>query len=125
MGAIIVTLFLSGPNGPIWGVLPAWLLGTVWFLLKLVVVLYVFVLVRGSVPRVLYDQLMDLGWKLLIPLSLGWLLLLVALRVGSNEGWNPLAVIGVSAVIGLTCWGLLALAMRVSRKNRLLEGVID
>ena len=125
MGAIIVTLFLGGPNGPIWGVLPAWLWGTVWFLLKLVVVLYVFVWVRASVPRVRYDQLMDLGWKLLIPLSLGWLLLLVALRVGSNEGWNPLAVIGVSAVIGLTCWGLLALAMRVSRKNRLLEGVID
>ena len=125
MGAIIVTLFLGGPNGPIPSFGPGWAWGTVWFVLKLVLVLYVFVWTRASVPRVRYDQLMDLGWKLLIPLSLGWLLLLVALRVGSNEGWNPLAVIGVSAVIGLTCWGLLALAMRVSRKNRLLEGVID
>ena len=68
MGAIIVTLFLGGPNGPILGVLPGWLWGTIWFVLKLVAVLFVFVWFRATVPRVRYDQLMDLGWKVLIPL---------------------------------------------------------
>ena len=65
--------------------------GLIWFLLKLVVFLFVFVWFRATLPRFRYDQLMDLGWKVLIPLSLGWLLLLVALQVGDDEGWNLLA----------------------------------
>ncbi len=128
MGAIIVTLFLGGPNGPIPGVGPGWLWGTIWFVLKLVAVLYAFVWVRASVPRVRYDQLMDLGWKVLIPGALGWLLLLVALRVAGSAGWETpkvLATGAASIAILFACWGLLALAFRASRRNRELEGVID
>jgi NADH-quinone oxidoreductase subunit H len=127
MAAIIVTLFLGGPNGPAL-VGPGWIWGTVWFLVKLVAVLYVFVWVRASVPRVRYDQLMDLGWKVLIPGALGWLMLLIALRVASDAGWDGLGVfatgVGSIAVL-LACWGLLALAFRASRRTRELEGVID
>lgn len=124
MAAIIVTLFLGGPGGPIlFG--PGWMWGTIWFVLKLVAVLYVFVWVRASVPRVRYDQLMDLGWKVMIPGALGWLLLLVAVRVGSEEGWAwPLVVAGSLAVIAAG-YGLLTAAVRASRRNRDLEGVLD
>lgn len=124
MAAIIVTLFLGGPNGPVL-IGPGWIWGFVWFLAKLVVVLYVFVWTRASVPRVRYDQLMDLGWKVLIPASLGWLLFLIALRVGDDAGWPwPVTVLGCAAVAA-ACWGLLQLAFRASRRNRELEGVID
>ncbi len=127
MGAIIVTLFLGGPTGPVpFG--PGWAWGVVWFVVKLVAVLYVFVWTRASVPRVRYDQLMDLGWKALIPLSLGWLLLLVAIRVGDDAGWNPAVVVALGALALLLAYGMLSLAFAASRRNReldALEGVID
>lgn len=124
MGAIIVTLFLGGPNGPV-PIGPGWIWGFAWFFLKLVVVLYAFVWTRAAVPRVRYDQLMDLGWKVLIPSALGWLLLLVALRVGNDRGWPWVLTIGVAAVVGLACWGLLRAAKAASVRNRALEGALD
>ena len=124
MAAIIVTLFLGGPAGPV-PVGPGWIWGFVWFFLKLVAILYAFVWTRASVPRVRYDQLMNLGWKVLIPLSLGWLLLLTAIRVGSDLGWNPFATVAVSAAVMAGCYGLLVQAGRASKRNRELEGVID
>src|SRR3546814_70594 len=64
MSAIIVTLFLGGPAGPvIFG--PDWIWGPVWFLLKLLPFLVMFVSFRATLPRLRYDQLMDLGWKVL------------------------------------------------------------
>jgi NADH-quinone oxidoreductase subunit H len=129
MAAIIVTLFLGGPIGPV----PfldslAWAWGLLWFLVKLIAILYVFVWVRASVPRVRYDQLMDLGWKALIPLALGWLLLLTAMSAAEAEGWDAAGRIGI-VVAGLAvmaaCYALLTAAMRASKRNRALEGVID
>ena len=63
MSAIITTLFLAGWRGP---VLPPWL----WFLIKVVLVFFVIVWVRTTVPRVRIDQLMALAWKFLFPLAL-------------------------------------------------------
>jgi NADH-quinone oxidoreductase subunit H len=123
MAAIIVTLFLGGPAGPApYG--PGWLWGVFWFLLKMVVFLFGFVWVRGTLPRVRYDQLMDLGWKVLIPASLGWLLLLATFWVSREQHWNGFIAIGIGAVIGLTGYGLLKAAVATSRARR-LEGVVD
>jgi NADH-quinone oxidoreductase subunit H len=109
--AIAVTLFLGGPDGPDMGFWPSvW--PTVWFLGKLLLFLFVYVWLRGTLPRFRYDQLMDLGWKKLIPLALFWLLLVAALRVGQDRDWNTLAVIGIAVAIGLAAWGLLGLALR-------------
>jgi NADH-quinone oxidoreductase subunit H len=73
MSAIAVTLFLGGWNGPTWeGTLPAFvsaILPTVWFLVKTYAVVFVFFWLRSTLPRLRYDQLMSLGWKVLLPLA--------------------------------------------------------
>jgi len=74
VSALVVTLFFGGWLGP-W--LPPWL----WFLLKTLVVICGFVLMRASLPRPRYDQLMAWGWKLLLPLSLLNLLITGFLRL--------------------------------------------
>jgi NADH-quinone oxidoreductase subunit H len=123
MSAIIVTLFLGGPNGPVlFG--PGWMWGTIWFSVKLLGFLFMFVWFRATLPRVRYDQLMDLGWKVLIPLALGWLLLLIAFRVGDDEGWNPVAIVA-GGIAGLTAgYLLLSLALRAAKRTRALEGEV-
>jgi len=122
MAAIIVTLFLGGPAGPAL-IGPGWLWGVIWFFVKTVAFLFLFVWIRGTVPRVRYDQLMDLGWKVLIPLSIGWLLVLATFHVARDQHWNGVVVVVIAAAIGLTFYGLLRLAMATSRANRLKEAV--
>ena len=91
MSAVIVTLFLGGPSGPVL-LGPGWMWGTIWFSVKLFAFLFMFVWFRATLPRVRYDQLMDLGWKLLIPLALGWLLIIAGRQVADDAGWNPLVI---------------------------------
>ena len=79
MSAIAATLFLGGWNGPTFeGTLPAFvsaILPTVWFLLKTYLIVFVFFWLRATLPRLRYDQLMQLGWKRLIPGALGWVII--------------------------------------------------
>jgi NADH-quinone oxidoreductase subunit H len=79
MSALATTLFLGGWTGPTWdGVLPAFISGilpTVWFLLKTYALVFLFFWIRATLPRLRYDQLMQLGWKRLIPGALLWLVL--------------------------------------------------
>jgi NADH-quinone oxidoreductase subunit H len=111
ISAVAVTLFLGGPNGPEIGFLPD-LWPVVWFMLKLGGFLFVYVWFRATLPRLRYDQLMDLGWKKLIPLSLFWLLLIAALRIGRDEGWNQFLVLGGAFAVGAVAWAGLAAALR-------------
>lgn len=77
MSAIGATLFLGGWNGRTFeGILPGWLsaaLPTVWLLIKTYLLIFMFFWLRATLPRLRYDQLMQLGWKRLIPGAIGWL----------------------------------------------------
>jgi len=130
LSAIMVTLFFGGPSGPALGILPGWLWGFVWFFAKLICFLFTFVWFRATLPRLRYDQLMDLGWKVLIPLALGWLLILAAIRmarngvidiVEGNEFANILLVVAVGIGIMLAGAVLLSMAIRTARDARLRE----
>jgi NADH-quinone oxidoreductase subunit H len=117
MSAIIVTLFLGGPAGPVL-VGPAWLWGGIWFMVKLFVFLFAFVWVRATLPRFRYDQLMNIGWKALIPLALGWILLLGSINIGRDEGWNMGVVVGVSFAVLVVAWLALSAAVDVAHRRR-------
>ena len=87
MSALTSILFLGGWL-PLFDIAPFnWLPGPVWFILKICLCLFVFVWVRGTMPRFRYDQLMRLGWKVFLPLSLVWLLLTAGVLV--VMGWLP------------------------------------
>jgi len=79
MCAIAATLFLGGWNGPTFDdQLPTFVsavLPTVYFLIKTYALVFLFFWIRATFPRLRYDQLMQLGWKRLIPAALGWLML--------------------------------------------------
>jgi NADH-quinone oxidoreductase subunit H len=129
MSGVIVTLFFGGPQPISWSGhtinLPLGpFTGTVWFVLKLLVFLYVYVWFRATLPRLRYDQLMNLGWKMMIPVALGWFMLLAAFRIGQDEGWNRWAVGAVGIVILAMCGLLLSAANRVSAKRREHEGAM-
>ena len=94
-----------------------------WFFVKLMALLFTFVMFRTALPRFRYDQLMNLGWKLLIPVALGWFLLLVAIQVGHDRGWNLAVVIAVTVVaLGLFA-ALLRQTVRAADARRLVEEV--
>ncbi len=131
MGAIIVTLFFGGPSPffdlPLVDFPNAWYVGLALFLFKLFFFLFMFVWIRATLPRVRYDQLMDLGWKVLIPLSLGWFLILAGIRVARDGGigifddtLGDLVVVLVAAgIIGMIGFALLRRAIENSRHERL------
>jgi NADH-quinone oxidoreductase subunit H len=125
MSGIIVTLFFGGPQGlfDIPGIPGAWE-GTLWLIAKIVVFLYIYVWMRATLPRFRYDQLMNLGWKILIPASLGWFMLMAVLRLARDEDWNRGVVIAACIVVLLLCVGILSLANRVSKANREREGAM-
>ena len=100
MSAVIVTLFLGGPDGPTAHVpVLSWLIPIMWFSGKTLVFLFIYVWLRAALPRLRYDQLMDLGWKLLIPLSLGWVLVLAAFLVGRWWGVGVIVALGVAGTL--------------------------
>ena len=105
MSAIVVTLFLGGPAGPTFG-LPdsvAWIMPILWFFLKVLVFIFFFILLRGAMPRYRYDKLMNLGWKILIPVALVWLLVTASFVLIDEAGGIPggvrLGLAGAAAVI--------------------------
>jgi len=125
MSAIIVTLFFGGPHGPIFTETFGWAWGMLWFFLKVLVFLFTFVWFRATLPRLRYDQLMDLGWKLLIPLALGWFLVLASIQVGRNEGWNLFIVIPI-ALASLAAGAMLLLgAIRNAQRARLDSEILE
>jgi NADH-quinone oxidoreductase subunit H len=90
VSAVATTLFLGGWRAPapittVWaGANDGWW-PILWFFAKVMVFLFVFVWIRGSLPRMRYDQFMRLGWRVLIPVALAWVILVAALRAVRNQ----------------------------------------
>ena len=80
-------------------------LPVVWFLIKTLIFLFVYIWLRGTLPRVRYDQFMRLGWKFLVPISLVWIVAVIAVRdVKARYGFSfqmGLVILGCVVAIAL------------------------
>ncbi|HZD78699.1 MAG TPA: NADH-quinone oxidoreductase subunit H, partial [Actinomycetota bacterium] len=100
VASIATTLFLGGWRGPHPNVVP-WLWGVLWFLIKVVAIVYVYVWIRATLPRMRYDRLMDFGWKVLIPVGLVWVLATGAVVILPDLYGRRAVLLGAAAVVGV------------------------
>lgn len=117
VAAIAVTLFLGGWRGPHPDVLP-WLWPLLWFMLKVTAVIYLYILVRATLPRMRYDRLMDFGWKRLIPFGLVWVLVTGAVVVAPDEFSRKTVLTALAVVFGVVTLAMLVAPLFTSKPDR-------
>jgi len=106
VAALATTMFLGGWLAPwpisLWDGANQGYLPVLWFLGKLVGFIFVFIWLRGTLPRFRYDQFMAFGWKWLIPSALGWIMLVAAVRLVRLEGGidTQTMMIGIAVLAG-------------------------
>jgi len=124
VSALATTLFLGGYHAlPGLGFTEAWLGGwftLVWFFAKVLLFFFIFVWLRGTLPRLRYDQFMQFGWKVLIPVSILWILIVATLRVLSLNGASKITLLGFGSVIILIVMAL-NIAFDSAKKKKLAE----
>jgi NADH-quinone oxidoreductase subunit H len=123
VSALAATLFLGGWRAPwplsIWdGANSGWW-PMLWFFGKVVVALFVFIWLRGTLPRLRYDQFMRFGWKVLVPTALVWILAVATMRTVSREADLSTGQVAlfVGVPIALLVLAGLAIASRISNRD--------
>jgi NADH-quinone oxidoreductase subunit H len=105
VSALATTLFLGGWRAPwplsVWSGADSGWWPVLWFLGKVIAFVFFFFWLRGSLPRIRYDQLMRLGWKVLIPVALGWTLIVATARVWRRQGGSPAVYLIGGAIIAV------------------------
>ena len=121
VSALATTLFLGGYHAiPGLGFTEQWLGGwftLIWFFIKVLFFFFIFVWLRGTLPRLRYDQFMQFGWKVLIPVSLLWILVVATLRIISTTSQSRLATFAFAGVVVLIVLGI-STAFESSKKKR-------
>jgi NADH-quinone oxidoreductase subunit H len=124
VSAFATTLFLGGWHAPFplnliadgyfdsgwWGVL--------WFVGKMMVLLFVFVWLRGTLPRMRYDQFMRIGWKALVPVSLVWIVLVVCVRALNGPQKATFGIAGTIALFGIMILGILVVVALIPERRK-------
>jgi NADH-quinone oxidoreductase subunit H len=112
VSGLATTLFLGGWQAPwpisVWSGANAGWWPLLWFLIKVCMFVFFFFWIRASLPRIRYDQLMRLGWKVLIPSALAWTLLIATIRVWRRQGGSTgvyLVAGAIVVVLMLLAWG--------------------
>jgi NADH-quinone oxidoreductase subunit H len=105
VSALATTLFLGGWQAPwpisLWDGANSGYWPVLWFFGKLMSFIFFYIWLRGTLPRLRYDQFMKLGWKILIPVSLGWILLVATVRAVGREASTPRTWLLVAAGIAV------------------------
>jgi NADH-quinone oxidoreductase subunit H len=122
VSSIAVTLFLGGWRGPHPTFL-AWLWPLLWFIAKVVAVVYLYIWIRLTLPRIRYDRLMSFGWKFLIPIGLLWVLATGAVVVLPDVYGRGALLTGALIVVGAILvasllWPLFAPARQAAEETR-------
>lgn len=117
MAALFTTIYLGGWRGP--GAVEYPLLGLIYFIIKVFLVYFVFIWIRGTFPRIRIDQLLDFNWKFLVPLTLGLILVVAVVVKLIPDGTNPWVTAAVLFTVNIVV-GLIALEFvrRYARQQR-------
>jgi NADH-quinone oxidoreductase subunit H len=127
VSALATTLFLGGPSAPPgFGFTESWLGGWftfIWFFLKVLGFFFFFVWLRGTLPRLRYDQFMKFGWKVLIPVNVAWILVVATLRLMTQEGASQFMIAAFTGGVVLAV--LAAMSIYDSTKRKAEERAHD
>jgi len=122
VSALATTLFLGGYHAlPGLSFTEQWLGGwftLIWFFAKVNFFFFIFMWLRGSLPRLRYDQFMKFGWKVLIPVSLVWILIVAALRVLQQEGAPRSAILAFAVGVVIIVMAISSMIERNKVKVR-------
>jgi NADH-quinone oxidoreductase subunit H len=105
VAGLATTLFLGGWRAPwplsLWAGANSGWWPVLWFVIKVFILLFCYIWLRGTLPRVRYDQLMAIGWKVLIPVSVVWILLIASVRAWRLDTHTkaPYIVFGFTVVL--------------------------